>query len=103
MPTKKVLIRSHWKKLIELTYLAFLGRPAEESAIGPAVDAISEKGYNFYLSGIKCSKEFCLLNISPSAIFTHFNSSIEGNQNISNLSVCCLKIEDLIKIAKELC
>jgi hypothetical protein len=49
MYAKKALIRTHRKKLVELTYLVHLGRPAEEAAFDSAVDVISEKGYEFYL------------------------------------------------------
>jgi len=55
---KQNLIHSHHKTLVELTYLALLGRLAEEAAFECAIDEIAEKGYDSYLSSIKSSEEF---------------------------------------------
>ena len=60
MSIKEILIKKHRKKLVELTYLALLGRSAEDSAMGPAVDAISEKGFDCYINCVRSSEEFCL-------------------------------------------
>ena len=54
------LIHSHNKILVELAYLALLGRLAEEAAFGCAINEIAEKGYDYYLNSVKSSEEFCL-------------------------------------------
>lgn len=59
---KQNIIHSHNKILVELTYLVFLHRYPEDSIVVPQTRAITDSGFESFLSEVKQSEEFRLKN-----------------------------------------